>query len=283
MPSVSAIVPTRDRPELATEALESIINQSRPPDEIIIADDGDGAAGATLAKRFGARVVHTGGQGSATARNRAIELARSDWLAFCDDDDTWHPDRLARQLKLAHGETVLVFADALRSDGTREWSGRHPVAGRAFDALVLDNWIPTSTVLLRRDAWERAGGFEKQFEPAEDYRLWLRVARIGDFELVNEPLATYRLHPGQLQKNRGRMFGATAAAVEESLREDGRPANHFPGLSARLRALRFVQGRELMRLGDGAAARACFRAAWQHDPTYLQAYLFFAASGLLTK
>jgi glycosyltransferase involved in cell wall biosynthesis len=280
MPSVSAIVPTRERPELAAEAVTSIVKQTRPPDEIIVADDGEGSTGAALAGRFGVRVVNAGGQGPAVARNRAAEIAQGDWLAFCDDDDTWFPARLATQLAATNDDTVLVFADARRNDGASEWADRHPTGGDVFDALLLDNWIPTSTVLLRRDIFQRAGGFETRFCPAEDYRLWLRVAKLGKFVMIREPLAAYRQHEHQLQRDAARMFGVTADAIDDALCEDGRRAAQIPGLDARLSDLRFVQGRELMRRGQPREARQAYRRAWRYQPARWPAYLYWLASYL---
>ena len=274
MASVTAIVPTRDRPDFAAAAVLSIVNQTRPPNEIIVADDGDGSTGAALVLRFGVRAVNTGGQGPAIARNRAAELAQGDWLAFCDDDDTWLPGRLERQWNVERDDVALVFADALRSDGTREWTGRGPAEGSVFDQLLLDNWIPTSTVILRREVFRRVGGFETRFCPAEDYRLWLRVARQEKFAKIDEPLATYRQHAGQLQQNIARMFGATAEAIEDALREDGRAASDIAGLPARLCRLRFVQGRALMRVGNAQGARRAYREAAGHQPAHLCARLF---------
>jgi len=278
MPSVSAIVATRNRPAMVSEALQSIIEQTAPPDEIIIADDGDADAGRDLAARFGAKSLRTGGLGPARARNAAARLAQGDWLAFCDDDDTWWPDRLASQLAAIDGQCVLLYADSLRSDGRLEWEGRNPSAGHVFGSLLLDNWIPTSTVLLRRDVFEQCDGFQPAYEPAEDYHLWLKVSHLGPFVKIDRPLATYRVHADQLQSRTAAMAGATAKVVEDALAGRGWTPQQIPNLARRLRQLRFVEGRALMAEGKAIEARAAYRRAWRHQKAYLPAPLFWALS-----
>ena len=277
--TVSAIVPTRDRREMAVQALTSIVNQTRPPEEIIVADDGDGGTGALLAKLFeNVRAIHTAGRGAAAARNEAASLARGDWLAFCDDDDTWQPQRLEAQLAAVTDEADLFYADALCSDGRRALEEREAREGLVFGSLLLDNWIPTSTVLLRRSSFEKAGGFEARFCPAEDYRLWLRLSHFGRFVKIDKPLAVYRQHPGQLQADTARMAGATADVVEDALGEAGWRTTQIPNLTTRLRELRFVQARALMAEGRRGEARRAYGRAWRHQPAYLKAPLFWALS-----
>jgi hypothetical protein len=147
-----------------------------------------------------------------------------------------------------------------------------------FDDLLLDNWIPTSTVLLRREAFERAGGFAARFSPAEDYRLWLHVSRAGNVRRIEQPLATYRLHAGQLQTGVAAMAGASADAIVDALAEAKRGVSGVPGLARRLRQLRFVQGRALARGGARQAARRAYLAAWRYQPWYAKAPLFYLLS-----
>jgi glycosyltransferase involved in cell wall biosynthesis len=278
MPKISAIVATRDRPAMVVEAIASIQAQTRPVDEIVVADDGDGTTARDLAERFGVKTVHTGGIGPAGARNAAVAASTGEWLAFCDDDDRWWPRRLETQCAAVAENTVLVYADALRSDGLHEFLNRNPSAGYVFGSLLLDNWLPTSTVLLRRDAFEQAGGFSPRHEPAEDYGLWLAVSRVGPFVRLDEPLADYRIHPDQLQNRIAAMAGATADVVEEALAEIGWRPTQIPDLAHRLRRLRFVQGRAFAAGGDMHAARRAYGRAWRVQPAYLKAPLFYLLS-----
>jgi len=278
MPSISAIVPTCNRPEMAAEALKSIVEQTRPPDQIVLVDDGHDHSGRKLADQFNVELIETRGRGPAMARNRGVTLAIGEWLAFCDDDDIWLPQRLEKQETRIGEKVDLIYADALDDEGERLLTGREAREGQVFGSLLLDNWVTTSTVLLRRRAFVKAHGFEERFCPAEDYRLWLRIGRFGNFAFVNEPLAAYRAHPGQLQTDIARMFGATADVVEDALSEAGWAAQQIPNLARRLRQLRFVQARMLISQGENAQARQVYRQAWRHQRAYLQAPLFYLLS-----
>src|SRR5918995_1163359 len=104
MPLVTVVVPTRNRPRLLQRTLQSILAQQALADlEVIVVDDGSWPNGAPEpATDARVRVVrHQTRAGVAAARNRGIALARGRWIAFCDDDDVWAPDKLVRQLEVA--------------------------------------------------------------------------------------------------------------------------------------------------------------------------------------
>lgn len=280
MDKISAIVATRDRPAMLEEALTSILNQTIPPDEIIVADDSERQSARQLPEKFPVRMVFTGGAGPAVARNAAVREAQYPWLAFCDDDDLWLPPRLAAQRKAMRPGIDLIYGDTANAEGQRPPPYHDEAEGAVFRPLLLDNRITTSTVLLRRSAFDRAGGFDDRFCPAEDYRLWLMVSRFGRAAKIDQPLAAYREHPGQLQVQVARMFAATAAVVEQTIADAGIAPGDLDGLAARLRRLYFVQGRFLLHDGDPAGARTAYRRAWAYERTYLKAPLFWLLSFL---
>jgi glycosyltransferase involved in cell wall biosynthesis len=146
-------------------------------------------------------------RGPATARNRAVEEADGEWIAFLDGDDVWFPwhTRSLIEVLRRHPEAVLLCGEALR------WSpgenGSIPVVdapsclrSRAvtLDELAEHNPVATSTVLLRKSVWRECGGFDAAFRGPEDYDLWLRVAALGAVVFVEAPLAAYRVVPGSL-------------------------------------------------------------------------------------
>lgn len=278
MPNITAVIPTRNRPLMAAEAVQSVVNQTHPPDEIVVVDDGDGSAAEELAGQFDIKTVHTNGKGPAVARNEGVAAAHGEWIAFCDDDDVWLPERLAKQADRIEDDVDLIYADAWHGENTRELQGREAREGLVFTSLLLDNWIPTSTVLVRRAAIKQAGGFESQFSPAEDYRLWLRISRFSHIRKIDEPLAVYRQHAGQLQTDIAGMAGATAAVIEDAIKEVGWRVAQIPNLTTRLRELRFVQGRALAAGGKFGPAREAYLQAWRSQPAYFKAPLFWLLS-----
>src|SRR4051812_1633371 len=105
MPEITAIVPTHNRSNLLEQTLRSVLSQRGVDLEVVVVDDGstdDVAAvvGALDDQRI--RLIrHDHPMGVSTARNHGAKVATGDWLAFCDDDDLWSPDKLARQLAAA--------------------------------------------------------------------------------------------------------------------------------------------------------------------------------------
>jgi glycosyltransferase involved in cell wall biosynthesis len=163
--------------------------------EVIVVDDGSRDDTPTVAARIsGIEYLRQENAGPAAARNAGIARARGRWVAFLDADDTWTPDRLADQLATLarHPELVLVASDMCEvlPDGrvlTPSVLAKHGLLAR-FEALagaplpeaarrlLEKNFIPTGTVLVRRDALLAAGGFPAHIRWGEDLALWTRIA-----------------------------------------------------------------------------------------------------------
>src|SRR5215831_15668616 len=188
VPTVTAVLVTRDRPRLFAEALASVAAQSLPPLEVRIGNDGDADVSPALPALGGiaATVVRTGAQGAAAARNRAASGARGEALAFLDDDDRWLPGHLAGLAGALADPTVAVaFADCavvreeLTPEGARAERARRVIAHDWDDALMRsDDYIPPSVWLVRRTLFERLGGLDESFRCSEDWDFLLRAARL---------------------------------------------------------------------------------------------------------
>lgn len=205
-PTVSAVIPAHDAMPDVVEAVESVLAQDRPADEVIVVDDrsSDGS-GDAVRERFGGRVrVLAGAFGSAAAaRNAGWKAARGEWIAFLDADDLWMPDKLTTSLALL---AAAPHADWCFSDGTvRAIDGRmhdsllalwaeleEPYCGSPVAELIEVNFILTSSVLARRSALEALGGFDESLSHAEDVDLWIRLSRRGFATGTNRPLVRYR-------------------------------------------------------------------------------------------
>ncbi|MCL4233891.1 MAG: glycosyltransferase family 2 protein [Deltaproteobacteria bacterium] len=276
---VSAVIPTRNRPDLLRRALASVFAQTRPADEVIVAcHESERASVEAVAGPWSERIriVAHGTHGAALARNAAIDAATGKWLAFCDDDDEWMPDRLERLARLADAnpDLVAVYSDATVSGGSRGgsrgptiFSRQSPYAGSIRERLWEDNPIPTSSVLARREVVARLGGFRHRFEPAEDYDLWLRLAAVGPIAFDPKPLCVYHLHGAQTGRLAAVMFPACAAAIEEDLREAGATAGGR--VVQRLWSLHIVAAKALARIGDADAADAHWRSAIRLRPWHV--------------
>lgn len=208
IPTVSVIIPTYNRAELLCRAVDAILTQTVAPLEILIIDDGSTDHTAAALAGYGPAIRHICIAHSglpATARNEGIRLAQGEWVAFCDSDDLWLPNKLEKQLGVLAGypEAGLVCCNAHAIGPDGDMLGRL-VAPRWLESgpltlgeLIERNFVVASSVLLRRSLLERAGLFPEQpaLRALEDYDLWLRVAAIAPVIYLSQPLVLYRDSP----------------------------------------------------------------------------------------
>jgi glycosyltransferase involved in cell wall biosynthesis len=212
---VSVVVPAYRSAATILRAIDSVLAQTYAAAEIIVVDDGSPDEQAALVERtYGPRVTLLRGPngGAASARNKGIERATGDYIAFLDADDYWEADKLALQLALFHRHPELgLVAGAFFEEtpggprdtnpvrnGPRSWYG-HPLNLKGRAAFRLSTIVWTGTVLVRREALgtER---FVSGLEPAEDRDLWMRVVSRQSTYLTAEPLATAVLVQGSLSR-----------------------------------------------------------------------------------
>jgi glycosyltransferase involved in cell wall biosynthesis len=205
MEAVTVVVPTRNRLELLRLTLTSILRQRDVDLSVIVVDDGSTDDTGGLVSSFADRRVsvlrHPVSRGVSASRNEGASQAATAWLAFCDDDDLWSPDKLWRQLAAAretgsdwaYAGCVHVNADLVMQESVPPLT---PAAMR--DALPRYNAMPAgaSNVIVRAEVFRRLGGFDTRLTHLPDWDLWLRLARHGLPACVAEPLVAYRLHAG---------------------------------------------------------------------------------------
>ena len=218
MPSVSVVVPTRDRRDRLRLALISVLRQREVDIEVVVVDDAstDGTADMVsgLADRRLRVVRQTSPGGVSAARNRGIAEASGRWVAFLDDDDLWEPQKLALQLEAAtrSSRTWVYTGDVNVDDDLRVLSAfAPPTPEQVMDRLHRYNPVPSgaSNVLVRADALAEAGPFDPGLKRTEDWDMWIRVARTGPPAFVPRPLVAYRFHAANIAAE-------TSAIVEEA-------------------------------------------------------------------
>lgn len=179
---ISVVIPAFRAIGTIDEAIGSVLAQTVPPHEIIVVDDGspDETAAHVAARYPGVRLLRQANAGCGMARNAGAAIATGEWLAFLDADDAWLPTKLELQIPETASPDVGVVA--CRSVGQREPAF---VPSPTFDDLWQRNQVIVSSTLVRRAAFEQAGGFWK-LRACEDYHLWLRLAGLG-WKIVNRP------------------------------------------------------------------------------------------------
>lgn len=198
-PTVSVVIPCYNAAEFLRETLESALGQTHAPLEVIVVDDGSTDDSAAIAGSYGppVRVIRQENQGESVARNRGIDEARGDWIAFLDADDLWKPEKLVRQLAAAEDDVVCVHTNWYHF-GTEESvhdSSQIP-ADRRYSAeqlLTSVNPFHLSSVLVRRDLPAR---FPTWTQYGEDLLYCLEVVLRGRVVLVAEVLTGKRVHGG---------------------------------------------------------------------------------------
>ena len=212
--SVSVVIPTFNRGEKIAATLDSVLNQTRAPDEIIVVDDGSSdESAAWIETHYGerVRVIRQKNGGVARARNRGWRAARGEWIAFLDHDDEFLPHKLEALESHLTGEAGVIVS-RWREIENGEIVRESPVVApkNAFDWFFGWNnpLVSASVPLVRRDCLEKVGGFDARCVPADDWDLWLRLAKRTRFAFVEEVLTDYHLHPNQQRRDERRMFRA---------------------------------------------------------------------------
>ena len=231
-PSFSVVVAAYNVADLAPEAVESALAQTRPPHEVIVCDDGSTDDLEAALEPFRDRIVllRQENGGEASAKNAAARAASADFLTILDADDLYLPERLEALAKLAAARPDL---DVLTTDAVLELDGQ-PVRRCYTDELpfevtdqrkaILRRNFVFGLVAVRRERFFAAGGFDESLRYATDWDLWARLildgSRVG---AVMEPLARYRLREGSLS-------GARPSLLEGRIRVLEKAAMH-PSLS----------------------------------------------------
>ncbi|MEX2100211.1 MAG: glycosyltransferase, partial [Acidimicrobiia bacterium] len=235
--------------------------------EVVVVDEGSSDGTAELLASIAdprLRVVrHDSPVGLAGARNAGLSCVRAPWVAFCDDDDLWAPDKLASQLEAVGAVPGARWScvTAVHIDEADRVVGFHdaPTTTEPLDALLARCVVPGggSGVLVETRLLRELGGFDEDLSPVADWDLAIRLALAAPLAPVDRPLLGYRVWSASMSHDTGRMDRATVAlfANHRALAAVRRgPADEV--VRARYR------GRQGARAGRRSAAAHFLRAAW---------------------
>jgi glycosyltransferase involved in cell wall biosynthesis len=284
---ISIIVNCHNGLEYLVDALDSVIRQTERDWELIFWDNASEQSAEALVRRYAdprIRYVYDHefvplGE----ARNRALKLAKGEYVAFLDVDDYWMPEKLARQLALfeASPRVGLVYSDAYivhAGKVTKRVFARHaPPEGDVFSALLGSYFLVMSSVMIRRAALDALPvWFDPRFEIIEEYDLFLRIAASWEFRCAAEVLAAWRWHDGSTTMRKRRMISIEKRMLLKKLHAG------YPGLMGRNRnAVSRVIGKIMVSLalaqyyaGRPHRARRVLRCSRRWTPKGV--FVFFA-------
>jgi glycosyltransferase involved in cell wall biosynthesis len=221
LPRVSVVIPTQGRASLS-RALESVLGQTERDFELIVVDDHSphGLIDQALRGYADSRVrcIRLSGRGgAAAARNAGVSCATANYIAFLDDDDEWLPEKLAVQLRVIEESensvgVVYTARITIYRDSGRTTITRLPLT---FRPGITDNVVTTSSVLLRRECFDRVGTFDEQLAIGSDYDMWLRIGREFVFHYLDMVLVKYHVHEDNLSHDYQRQREAFGQLLEK--------------------------------------------------------------------
>ncbi len=209
---VSVIIPTYNRSDLLCQAIESVLAQTYTDYEIIVVDDGSTEDIKNAISVYGRKVKYLfqRNAGVYSARNNGIRESQGEYIAFLDSDDIWEPEKLDIQILFLeqNPDFGAVHSDSSTIDKngklieTSVNAERQSHNGMVFDEFFEHNMavILLSTVVIRRECFEKVGLFDEQSPVATDHFFFLRLAYYYPIAFINEPLVRYRLTEGSLSR-----------------------------------------------------------------------------------
>jgi glycosyltransferase involved in cell wall biosynthesis len=284
-PRVSIIIPVYNGAATIDRALASVFAQTFTDYEIVICDDGSTDDTPSVLARYGdkVRVVRQANRGLPAARNAAVAASRGELLALIDHDDEWLPNKLdvAAAAMGADPEAALLYSDMIVVNEAGEEFRRSQIGPDTAHAPTMDEmlariWpITPSTVVMRRDAFDRAGGFCEELISAEDIHFWLLMREQGHFIFIPDRLVRFtygQLFPKVLKRDIGPTAIVDLIRTRYGHRADGLVKDF---IRHRVRMIANAGVVEMSR-GNLTGARQCFIRVLKYDPRHLKSYLRIA-------
>jgi glycosyltransferase involved in cell wall biosynthesis len=207
-PRVSAVITAYNSEAYIAEAIQSVLKQTRPVDEILVVDDGSSDHTGQIVTQFenrGVRYLYQNNSGASTARNLGIQQASGDFIAFLDADDIWleEKNRLQTDYLVSHPEVALVSGFAWRINalkGDRWLTGQIQKNMKSMRREILVHNVigNPSMSMARRSALFEVGLFDSNIRLCMDYDLWIRLTVRFEVSVLPEPVIVYRLHSENL-------------------------------------------------------------------------------------
>lgn len=247
---ISVVVPVYNRSEYLKESLDSILQQSLPPEEIVVIDDGSTDDSWDIIKSYKEKLkpLRIPNSGAGNARKVGVEKTSYPWIAFCDSDDIWLPDHLERRVKLLskYPETNFSFSDmipfgpAALSDrtyfndappnwwenlGQQDTNGFFNIQNNPYKKFLSFNPVATPTIVMTRELYDQAGGINSKYSrmPAEDADLTRKAIAIGNVCCDTKVTAKQRRHEQNMSSIEAENFLGKLQILEDHIQHNLTP------------------------------------------------------------
>ncbi len=282
MPRVSVIIPIYNGAATIEHALRSVFEQTFTDFEIVVVDDGSTDDTPSLLAKFEDRItiVRQRNKGLPGARNAGVAASRGELLALIDHDDQWLPRKLELTVAalVENPNVALVYSHMIVVNEAGEKSRGSPIGHDTAHPPTMDDmltriWpITPSTVVMRRDAFDRAGGFCESLISAEDIHFCLLMREQGDFIYLPDKLVRFtfgQLYPKVVNRDIGPGAIVDLIRARYGRRADGLVKDF---IRHRVRMIANAGVIEMSR-GNLAGARRCFVRVLRYDKFHLKSYL----------
>lgn len=204
--NISVVIPSYNRKEFLKRSIDSAINQTKKPLEIIVVDDGstDGTEAMIKSDYDFVKFIKQKNKGVSAARNIGIKVSIGEWICFLDSDDEWKKDKLEKQInamksnpgyKFFHSNEIWI-KNGIRINQKKK---HKKYGGDIFDKCLDMCRISPSSVMIDKTVFDEVGNFNEDLVVCEDYELWLRICDKYRVFFIDEPLIIkYGGHQGQL-------------------------------------------------------------------------------------
>jgi glycosyltransferase involved in cell wall biosynthesis len=209
-PQISIIVPTYNRDDFLPKAIQSILNQTYQDWEAIIVDDGSTDKTEEIVKGYKKSriryIAHKSNLGISTARNTGIKNSKGKYIALLDSDDEWFPEKLSCQMKTFQEEdlkcgVVCTSGYMVKDDKVLGVKAIPADLDNFYEKFLFENITWCSSVLIRKECFEKLGLFDEHLDGCEDWEMWIRISKYYKFIFLKTPLIKYLIHSGQISEN----------------------------------------------------------------------------------
>ena len=207
---ISVVIPTLNRINTLQRALDSVINQTYKPAEIIVVDNGSSDGTLNFLREHYPKITTLTEKkiGVSSARNKGIKKSINQWIALLDSDDAWHPRKLEIQTSMldsALKEYNLIHTDEVwfrNNKHINQMKKHKKQGGYIFERCLSLCCISPSSVLFKKNILDKVGLFDESLPVCEDYDMWLKVCSLEEVLFAQDKL-TYKYggHKDQLSKS----------------------------------------------------------------------------------